>query len=77
MKRLILAAIALPLTWAGAYAQGIHIGPGGVGIDTGPHHYRQGEVVRQYQDEDGCMVRVIRYHRPDGDVVTRRTRDCD
>jgi hypothetical protein len=77
MKRLILAAIALPLTWAGAYAQGIHIGPGGVGIDTGVRTWGHREVIRQYEDSDGCMVRVIRYHRPDGDVVTRRTRDCD
>lgn len=78
MKRLIFAVIALPLAVAGAHAQGVYIGPGGVGVDTGLR-YQGGErrVIRQYEDSEGCTVRVVRYRRPDGDIVTRRIRDCE
>lgn len=39
----------------------------------GDHHRR---VIREYEDDDGCTVRVIRYRRGDGDMVTRRERHC-
>ena len=75
MKRIAMAAVALPLILGPALGQGIHIGPGGVDVDVGA---RGGDtVIRRYQDDDGCMVRVVRHHSPDGDVVTRRLRDCD
>jgi hypothetical protein len=74
MKRLTIAALALPFTFAVAFGQGIHIGPDGVGIDTGRDRDR---MVREYQDDDGCMVRVMRHRSPDGDIVTNRIRDCD
>ncbi len=74
MKRLAIVAAILPLTFAGALAQGIYLGPGGVGVDTGDHG---DHVIRKYQDDNGCMVRVIRHRRSDGDIVTRKIRDCD
>lgn len=80
MKKLVLAVALLPLAWTGASAQGVYIGPGGVGVGdvgVGPHYWRHREVVRQYEDDDGCTVRVIRDRRPDGDVMIRRSRDCD
>jgi hypothetical protein len=75
MKRFVFVVAALPLIFGPALAQGIHIGPRGVDVDTGE---RGGDsVVREYQDDDGCMVRVMRHRSPDGDMVTRKTRDCD
>ena len=75
MKRIAMAAAALSLIVGPALAQGIHIGPRGVDVNVGA---RGGDsVVREYQDDDGCMVRVVRHRSPDGDMVTRRTRDCD
>ncbi|MCW2283460.1 hypothetical protein M2323_001126 [Rhodoblastus acidophilus] len=73
-RSLAVAVLALPLTVSGAPAQGIHIGPGGVGVDMGGDHHRR--VIREYEDDDGCTIRVIRYRRGDGDVVTRRERRC-
>lgn len=80
MKKLIFAAALLPLAWTGASAQGIHIGPEGVGVGdvgVGPYYSHHHGVVREYQDSEGCRVRVSHHRRPDGDVVTRRIRDCD
>lgn len=74
MKHLTIAALALPFTFAAAFGQDIHIGPRGVGIDAGPSN--SGQMVRQYQDNDGCMVRVIRHRSADGDMVTQRIRNC-
>jgi hypothetical protein len=71
---LAVAVVSLPLTVFGASAQGIHIGPDGVGVDTGMRDHQR--VVREYEDDDGCAIRVIRYRRGDGDVVTRRERRC-
>ena len=75
MKRIALAAAVLPFLFVGAYAQGIHIGPGGVDVSTGMGG--QDHVVREYQDGDGCMVRVIRHRNDEGDMVTRKIRHCD
>ncbi len=67
-------ALVLPLAAFGASAQAIHIGPGAsgsiwVGLTiTG--------VIREYEDDNGCTVRVVRYRRGDGDMVTRRERHC-
>jgi hypothetical protein len=75
MKRIAMIAAMLPLTFTGAFAQGVYIGPGGVGVDTG---IRGGNdhVVREYQDDQGCTVRVIRRNGPDGEE-TLRDRRCD
>jgi hypothetical protein len=75
MKQFAFALVALPLTFWGASAQGVYIGPGGVGVDTGMHG--RDSVVREYQDDDGCRVRVIQHYQPDGDVETRKIRRCD
>ena len=74
MKRIALATLALPFTFALAFAQGVYISPGGVGVDTG---MGADKVVREYQDEEGCTVRVIQHNRGNGDVVTRQDRQCD
>ena len=52
-----LAAVGL---WSGAQAQGVYLGPGGVGIDTGGGY-------------DGA--RVYRRHREDGDFRPRHRFD--
>ena len=75
MKHLTMVALALPFTFTVAFGQGIHIGPDGVGVDVGGRD--GGRVVREYQDDDGCMVRVMRHRSRDGDIVTQRIRDCD
>jgi hypothetical protein len=77
MKRIALAAVALPFLLSGAFAQGVYIGPGGVGVDTGMGGMGGDRVVRQYQDDDGCMVKVVRHRSMDGDVTTRRIRSCE
>ena len=75
IKGLAVAILALPLTASAVSAQGIHIGPDGVGVDVDPgdHHRR---IIKEYEDDDGCTVRVIRYRRDDGDMITRRERHC-
>jgi hypothetical protein len=75
MKRIAIATVALPLIFGPALGEGIHIGPAGVDVNVGG---RGGDrVVREYQDDDGCMVRVTRHRSPDGDMVTSKSRDCD
>ena len=74
MKRIELAAAVLPLLLTVVFAQGVYVGPGGVGIDMGGGG---DHVVRQYQDDDGCMVKVVRHRSPDGDITTRRIRNCE
>jgi len=74
-QRIAVAAVATPLSFFGAFAQGVYIGPGGVGIDTGAQRPAD-RLVREYEDDDGCTVRVMRHYRRDGDVVTRREREC-
>ena len=68
-------AIGMP---APSLAQGVYIGPGGVGIDTGRPAYRE----RSYRDRSyayergrfgGC--RTVTIERDDGSV--RRVRRCD
>jgi hypothetical protein len=71
-------AMATP---APSLAQGVYIGPGGIGIDTGRPAYRE----RYYRDRDyrgyayererfgGC--RTVTIERDDGSV--RRVRRCD
>lgn len=47
-------------------------------IETGmgDGDWRRHEIVRTYRDEDGCQLRVVSYHRTNGDVDTRESRDC-
>jgi hypothetical protein len=61
-----------------AAAQGVYIGPGGVGIDTG----RQGWRERHYRDRDayayerrGSGCRTVTIERDDGSM--KRIRRCD
>ncbi len=75
MKQIAMAVMALPLIFGPALGQGIHLGPGGVDVNMGGRGADR--TVREYRDDDGCMVRVMRHRSPDGDVVTRRSRDCD
>jgi hypothetical protein len=65
-------------TAAPTLAQGVYIGPGGVGVDTGRPAYRE----RYYRDRSyayergrfgGC--RTVTIERDDGSV--RRVRRCD
>jgi hypothetical protein len=74
LQWIAVAIVTLPLTATGVPAQGIHIGPGGVGIDAGPR--RDQRLVHEFHDDDGCTIRVIRYRRDDGDMVTRSERHC-
>ena len=72
-----VGAIALASP-APTLAQGVYIGPGGVGLDTGRPEWRE----RHYRDHDyayergrfgGC--RTVTIERDDGSV--RRIRRCD
>ena len=79
-------AIGIP---APSLAQGVYIGPGGVGIDTGPPRYREPYYSEPYYSEryygrdrgyasergryGGC--RTVTIERDDGSV--RRVRRCD
>ena len=69
-------AIAAPTS---SLAQGVYIGPGGVGIDTGRPSYRE-RYYRSHRDYayergrfGGC--RTVTIERDDGSV--RRVRRCD
>jgi hypothetical protein len=70
-------AMAMP---APSLAQGVYIGPGGIGIDTGRPAYRE-RYYRGYRDDyayergrfGGC--RTVTIERDDGSV--RRVRRCD
>jgi len=73
MKKWLLAAAALALTAAAGMAQvgsGLHP-PGAENGD-----WRRHEIVRVYRDNEGCRIRVISYHRPNGAIDTRQSRDC-
>jgi hypothetical protein len=83
VKRTLLAlgfvgamAIATPAT---SLAQGVYIGPGGVGIDTGRPAYRERHYRghRSYAYERGRFggCRTVTIERDDGSV--RRVRRCD
>ena len=79
-------AIGIP---APSLAQGVYIGPGGVGIDTGPPRYREPYYSEPYYSEryyrgdraygyergryGGC--RTVTIERDDGSV--HRVRRCD
>jgi hypothetical protein len=69
-------AIATP---APSLAQGVYIGPGGVGIDTGRPAYRERyhRAYRGYAYERGRFggCRTVTIERDDGSV--RRVRRCD
>jgi len=43
---------------------------------AGDGDWRRHEIVRTYRDEDGCRVRVVSYHRLNGEIDTRESRDC-
>jgi hypothetical protein len=66
-------------TPAPSRAQGVYIGPGGVGIDTGPPRYRERYYRgdRSYAYERGRFggCRTVTIERDDGSV--RRVRRCD
>ena len=69
-------------TPAAGLAQGVYIGPGGVGIDTGrpayrERYYRRDRSDRSYAYERGRFggCRTVTIERDDGSV--RRVRRCD
>ena len=71
-------------TPAPSLAQGVYIGPGGVGIDTGPPRYREPYYSeRHYRGDRGYAYergrcggcRTVTIERDDGSV--RRVRRCD
>jgi len=66
-------------TAAPSLAQGVHIGPGGIGIDTGRPAYRERYYRgdRSYAYERGRFggCRTVTIERDDGSV--RRVRRCD
>jgi hypothetical protein len=68
----LLAQMAAQLNSAPASAGGLVLAPHAPEGD-----WRRREIVRTWRDEDGCQLRVIFYHRPDGEVETRQTRDCN
>jgi hypothetical protein len=74
MMGLVAAATPVP-----TLAQGVHVGPGGVGIDTGPPPgWRRDRAYRDYGYErhyrgNGC--RTVTIHRDDGSM--KQIRRCD
>ncbi|MCW2284967.1 hypothetical protein M2323_002906 [Rhodoblastus acidophilus] len=38
--------------------------------------WRRHEIVRIWRDESGCRLSVVSYHRPNGDIDSRQTREC-
>lgn len=74
MRKLALsiAAAAVVFTAAPAMAQGFYIGPGGVGVDVGPHYYRH-YYYRHYRDYPPGWYRGHHY----GWYHHRRFRDWD
>ena len=60
-----LSALALPAVGAGTLE---------TGRDEGD--WRRHEITRTYRDEDGCRLRVVSFHRINGDVDTRESREC-
>jgi hypothetical protein len=85
MKTFLLACGLVLVAASGASAQGFYIGPNGIGVDSGRRDWDRdrwegrggGRVVREWEDDDGCTIRIIRREMPDGDVTTRRVRRCD
>lgn len=72
MKTWLLAAAALALTGAAGMAQvGVGLHPGAENGD-----WRRHEIVRVYRDNEGCRISLVSYHRPDGGIDTRQSRDC-
>jgi hypothetical protein len=69
-------------TPASSLAQGVYIGPGGIGIDTGRPAYREryysgDRIDRSYAYERGSFrgCRTVTIERDDGSM--RRVRRCD
>ncbi|MCW2319001.1 hypothetical protein M2322_004570 [Rhodoblastus acidophilus] len=62
---LIVSFRVLPTTASGALR-----------FDANQGDWRRHEIVRTFRDEAGCRLSVVSYHRPDGDVDTRLSRDC-
>lgn len=58
------AAAALALTSAGALAQHIDVGPGGVGV-SGDHHDDRHEVVHEHEQHHDDRP-VVRKHHDEG-----------
>jgi hypothetical protein len=75
MKRVFLAAAALPLAVSGVSAQVVSMVPN-ARMDGTEGDWRRHEVVRSWRDQGGCRLSVVSYHRPDGDIQTRESRDC-
>ena len=73
----IVGALAAA-TPAPTLAQGVYIGPGGVGVDTGrpgwrERHYRDDYAYERGYRRPGC--RTVTIHRDDGSV--KQIRRCD
>jgi len=63
-----------PQAFPSALAGGASAAPG-ARIDA-RGDWRRHEIVRNWRDESGCRLRVVSYHRPDGDIDSRQIRDC-
>ena len=59
-------------------AQGVYVGPGGVGVDTGRPGWRHERAYRGYAEERGFRGRgckTVTIHRDDGSM--KQIRRCD
>lgn len=71
--RSILACSLIAVAICGAtpvFAQGLYVGPDGVGIDTGRHYRdydRDRDGYRPYRDEGRSIYRERRHHDDDDD----------
>lgn len=75
MKRILLALSAAAALMAGsagaASALDFRVGPGGVGVDVGPHRHHY------YDYEGGCRTVISHHINRFGNDVTVRRRICD
>jgi hypothetical protein len=73
----MMAALAAA-TPAPTIAQGVYVGPGGVGVDTGRPRYRHDRDYRDYGYERGLRgrgCRTVTIRRDDGSM--KQIRRCD
>jgi hypothetical protein len=74
----MMGALALA-TPAPTLAQGVHVGPGGVGVDAGPPPgWRHERAYRGYAHERGFRgpgCKTVTIHRDDGSM--KQIRRCD
>ena len=71
----ILASVLTTAVFSPALAGTMAIAPN-ANVDQGKGDWRRHEVVRTWRDESGCRLSVITYHRPNGEVDRRQSRDC-